>query len=63
MNKPTRNECAKYKTVDQVMKETNLCRGNVMKLAADADSILRIGRAVRINADQFYLYLEREYKL
>ncbi|SEQ71859.1 hypothetical protein SAMN02910369_02316 [Lachnospiraceae bacterium NE2001] len=61
MNKPVRSDEALYKTVDQLMRETNLCRGNVMKIASESDSILRIGRAVRINVKKFYDYLEMEY--
>lgn len=61
MNKPVRSDEALYKTVDQIMRETNLCRGNVMKIASESDSILRIGRAVRINVKKFYDYLEMEY--
>ena len=63
MNKPNRNENAKYKTVDQIMAETNLCRGNVMKIADEAGCIVRYGRAVRIIENRFYEYLEREYKI
>ena len=61
MNKPVRSDEALYKTVDQIMRETNLCRGNVMKIASESDSILKIGRAVRINVKKFYDYLEMEY--
>lgn len=62
MNKPDRNDDAKYLTVPQVMSKTNLCRGNVLRLAEEADAILRIGRAVRINAEKLYKYIELEYR-
>ena len=61
MNKPNRNDEALYRTVEQIAKETNLCKGKVRELAKEAESIIRIGRAVRINASKFYEYLEREY--
>ena len=62
MNKPDRNPEGKYLTVDQVMKQTNLCRGTVVRIAKEADSIRRIGRAVRINTDRFFTYFDKEYK-
>ena len=62
MNKPVRHEQALYRTIDQIMRETNLCRGTVVKIAEDADSVLRIGRAVRINAEKFYKYFELIYR-
>lgn len=61
MNKPERNSNGKYKTVDLVMKDTNLCRSNVIKLATEANALIRIGRAVRINAEKLYAYIDREY--
>ena len=61
MNKPVRNDEAIYKTIDQLMKETNLCRRMVLRIASEADSIIRIGRAVRINSPKFYKYMEMEY--
>ena len=61
MNKPVRHEEARYKTVDMIIKETNLCRSRVMTLASEADAIIRIGRAVRINSDKFFKYVDREY--
>ncbi|SNU04656.1 hypothetical protein SAMN06297422_101199 [Lachnospiraceae bacterium] len=62
MNKPDRNDKARYLTVPQIMSETNLCRGNVLRLAEEADALIRIGRAVRVNAERFYRYIEIEYK-
>lgn len=61
MNKPVRHEDALYRTVDQVMKETNMSRGKVMQVANEADSLIRVGRLVRINAEKFYKYLNMEY--
>lgn len=62
MLKPVRNDDALYRTVDQVMKETNLCRQTVMRIAEEAESVLRIGRSVRINTVKLYDYMEKEYK-
>ena len=62
MQKPDRNENARYLTIPQMMRETNLGRDLVNRLAEEADAVIRIGRAVRINADKFYKYVEFEYK-
>lgn len=62
MNKPVRNDEALYRTVDQVMKELNLCRSKVVQIAEEADALIRIGRAVRINTVKLYEYLEETYK-
>ena len=62
MNKPIRNEEALYKTVDQMKQATNLCRSNVMKIANEAETVIRIGRAVRINSEKFYKYMDIVYK-
>lgn len=62
MYKAIRNDDAIYKTVEQVMKETNICRRSLLKLASEADSLIRIGRIIRINTTKFYEYLEKEYK-
>ena len=53
---------AKYRTVDSIIKEVNLCRGRVMEIAKDAGAIVRIGRAVRINSDVFFDYFEDKFK-
>lgn len=62
MNKPDRNPEGRYLTVEQVMNQTNLCRSTVVRIAKEADSIRRIGRAVRINADRFFTFFDKEYK-
>lgn len=62
MYKAIRNDDAIYKTVEQVMKETNICRRSLLKLASEADSLIRIGRIIRINTTKLYEYLEKEYK-
>lgn len=62
MNKPERNDNGRYLTVPQIMSKTNLSRGLVIRLAEEAGAVIRIGRAVRINAEKFYKYVEFEYK-
>lgn len=62
MNTPNRNENARYKTIDQMMQETNMCRDSVKKIALEADALIKYGRVVRILAAKFYQYLDKEYK-
>ena len=46
MNKPERNSNGKYKTVDHVMKEINLCRSKVIKLATEANALSHAGCSI-----------------
>ena len=62
MHVPKRNDEAKYRTVDQIMSEINLCRGTVVKIAKDAGAYFRIVRSVRIDADRFFDYVEKKYR-
>ena len=61
VNKPTRTEDAVLITVPTAMRQVNMSRANVMKLAAEAKAIVRFNRMVRINADRFYSYIIKEY--
>ena len=61
MNRPIRNNEAKYKTVDQIIADVNLCRNTVVRIAKDAGAYIHIGRAVRIESDKFFDYVAREY--
>ena len=54
MNKPVRYEDATYKTVDQVIADTNLCRRKVIQLVEEAGALIRIDRLIRINATKIY---------
>ena len=61
MNRPTRHDDARYLTVPQMIEKTNLCRSLVVRLAREAGAYLSFGRAVRIDAEKFFLYTEKEY--
>ena len=61
MRRPIRHANAKYRTVDQMVEATNLCRGTVVRLAKEARAYLTIGRAVRIDSDRFFEHVEKEY--
>ena len=61
MNTPDRNDEAMYRTVEQISKDTNINRKKIVKLAEKSNSMIRIGRMIRIRADKFYEYLEKVY--
>lgn len=61
MNKPNRSSDALYKTIDQVMQETNLCRKTVRTLAEEAGAIIKIGRSLRINVKKLYEHIDNNY--
>ena len=62
MNKPIRNDMARYRTVDSIARDVNLCNAQVLRLAREAAAVIKVGRATRINAEKFFTYLEEEYK-
>lgn len=62
MKTPNRNSDAKYKTVEQIMEETNFCKDIVKRIAREADALIKVGRTLRIISPKFYMYLEAEYK-
>ena len=61
MNKPNRNSNARYRTVDQVIQEANLCRNTVVNLAKEAGAYIHIGRAVRVDIARFFDYVGDSY--
>ena len=62
MQKPNRNAAARYKTVPQMMNETNLCRATVVRLAKEAGAYICVGRAVRVDSEKFFEYVGKEYR-
>ena len=50
-----------WSTTLQLCEETNLCRDTVMKLAKEANAIIKIGRSVRIIRKKFFAYSEKKY--
>ena len=61
MQTPRRNKNATLRTVTQMMADTNFCRDTVVRLAEESESIIRVGRAIRIDAAKFFEYVSREY--
>ena len=59
--KVNRNDEAVYLTIPQVQQKTNLCRSTIMRLAAEANAMIRVGRAIRINSSKLLKYIDKEY--
>lgn len=55
------NKLAKLVTVQQICEDSNLGRTTVMRLAKESGSLRKIGRNVRIDREQFFDFIEREY--
>lgn len=49
-------------TVAEAQKELSCCRNTVLKYAHDADAIIRIGRAIRVDLDRLLNWLEMNSK-
>ena len=58
---PVRHDDGPYLTVDQIQRQTNLCRATILRLATEAKAMLRIGKAIRINSEKLFKYMEKEY--
>ena len=58
---PVRNDNAPYLTVAQIQRQTNLCRATIIRLATEAKAMIRIGKAIRINSEKLFKYMEKEY--
>lgn len=59
MRKLKENPDAKLRTVQGMMAETNLSRYLLMRIADEAEAVIRISqRGIRIDVDRFYAYLE-----
>ncbi len=61
MQQPNRNAAARYRTIKQMMLDTNLCRATVVRLAKEAGAYIAVGRAIRIDSEKFFRYVSDEY--
>lgn len=61
MNKPIRNDNARFVTAAMATGRYNLCKENVLKLAKEAGALIRYGRNVRIDVEKLDAYFVREY--
>ncbi len=55
------NPQGKFFTYQQMAEDSNLGINTVMRLAKESNSIIRIGRTVRVNPVKFYKYIIAEY--
>lgn len=55
------NPKGKLFTYQQMAEDSNLGINTVMRLAKEANSIIRIGRTVRMVPEKFYEYVLTEY--
>ena len=57
----TNNPKGRLLTYQQVAENSNLGINTVMRLAKESNSIVRIGRTVRVNPEKFYEYILAKY--
>lgn len=57
----TNNPKGRLLTYQQVAENSNLGINTVMRLAKESNSIVRIGRTVRVNPEKFYEYILEKY--
>lgn len=55
------NPQGKFFTYQQMAEDSNLGINTVMRLAKESNSIIRIGRTVRVNPENFYKYIIAKY--
>lgn len=61
MPAPVRNADAEYLTVKMTMERLNLCRASTIKIAKEADALLRYGNAQRINWKKLSEHFMKNY--
>ena len=57
----TKNPKGRLFTYQQMAEDSNLGINTVMRLAKEADSVVKIGRIVRVDPERFYEYVLIEY--
>lgn len=55
------NKNAKLQRVPEACADTNWSRNTLMKVAAEANAIIRVGRTVRIDMPVLYKYIDTVY--
>lgn len=61
MNKPVRNNNARFVTPEMAKRRYNLCRENIIKLAKESGALVKYGRSVRVDVEKMDAYLINEY--
>lgn len=62
MNKLTENPKGRYRTIEGACSETNIGRNTLMRIAGEANAIIRCGRSIRIDMPILYNYIDAVYK-
>lgn len=62
MNKLKENPNGRYRSVLGACSDTNMSRGVLMRIAGEANAIIRCGRSIRIDMPILYNYIDTVYK-
>lgn len=52
----------RYFRVTEACSQTNWSRNTLMRIAEEANAIIRVGRTVRIDMPTLYKYIDENYK-
>lgn len=56
------NKNGRYLRAEEACSQTNYSRNTLMKVATEANAVVRIGRTVRIDMPVLYRYIDAVYK-
>lgn len=62
MHKQNTNLDGRFQTVLTACGDLNVSRNTLMRIAAEANAIVRFGRSVRIDMPVLYKYIDLAYK-
>ena len=63
MLKQKKKKNARYLRTEDACSQTNYSRNTLMKVASEANAVVRIGRTVRIDMPVLYNYIDAVYKV
>ena len=63
MNAAVINRKGKLQRVQEACSDTNWSRNTLMKVAIEANAVVRVGRTVRIDMPTLYKYIDNVYKM
>ena len=63
MYRPVVNKNARYLRTTEACSDTNWSRNTLMKVAIEANAVVRVGRTVRIDMPTLYKYIDNVYKM
>nr|WP_177295757.1 DUF6462 family protein [uncultured Blautia sp.] len=62
MNAAIVNPNGRYNRVTEACSQTNWSRNTLMRVAEEANAVIRVGRTVRIDMQALYEYIDKNYK-